>query len=83
MVESPIRGECDEAGGRVANVTFCRGSEVNRRFANGNDAIMTAAACAEYFGVINKVRDRKALRRMASLAHIACCNMSAWFTRKC
>ena len=77
MVESSIRGECDEAGGRVANVTFCRGSEVNRRFADGNDAIMTAAACAEYFGVVDEVRDSKTLRRMASLAHIACCNMGA------
>jgi hypothetical protein len=83
MVESSIRGESDEAGGRVANVTFCCGSEVNRRFADGNGAIMTAAACAEYFSMIDKVRDSKALGRMASLARIACCDMSAWFARKC
>jgi len=62
VIESSIRGERDEAGGRVANVAFCRGSKVGRRFANGNDAIMTAAASAEYFGVINKVRGRKTFR---------------------
>ena len=82
MVESSIRGECDEAGGRVANVTFCRGSEVNRRFANGNDAIMAAAACAEYFGVINKIRNGVACGGMAGLAYIAGGHMSAWFARE-
>ena len=83
VVESSIRGKCDETGGRVANAAFCRGNEVNRRFSNGNDAIMTTAACAEYLGVINKVRHSEALGRMTSLAHITCRNMGARFARKC
>ena len=62
MVESSIRGECNEAGGRVAIAAFCRGNEMGRRFANGNDAIMTTAACAEYLGVVDKVRYRKVFR---------------------
>ena len=83
MVESSIRGEGDEAGGRVAIATFCRGNEVGWRFADGDDAVMTTTASTEYFGVVNRVRNRKPFGRMASLAHIACSNMGARFAREC
>jgi len=53
----PSAVELHEARRRVAIATFLCGNEVIRRFASGDDAIVTSAAVAEYFAVINEARE--------------------------
>ncbi len=62
VIEGSVRIELHETGGRVAVATFLCRSEVIRRLARGDDAIVTSAAVTEYFGVIDEARDVEAYR---------------------
>jgi hypothetical protein len=62
VIESSVRVESDETERRVAVATFLRGNDVMVRLANGDDAIMTGAAVAEYFVMIDKAGDVKSYR---------------------
>jgi hypothetical protein len=62
VIESSVRVELHETGGRVAIATFLCRIEVIRRFASGDDAIMTSATVTEYFGVIDEARGVEAYR---------------------
>jgi hypothetical protein len=57
VIESSIRIELHEAGGRVAIATFLCRNEVIRRFASCDDAIMTTATRPKYFSVIDEAND--------------------------
>lgn len=54
VIEGAVRTEIEETGGVVAIAAFLRGHQVRRRFAGGDDAIMTRATAPEDFVVIHK-----------------------------
>ena len=62
VIEGSVRIELHETGSRVAIATLLGRNEVVRRFAGGDDAVMTSAANAEYFSVIDEARDVEAYR---------------------
>lgn len=71
MIERSVSIQRQETRRRVAIATFLRGGNVMVRFSGGNDAIVTTAACSEYFGVIDKTFDVEPYRVVAGLTHIA------------
>ncbi len=60
VIERPVRVELHEAASRVAIAAFLRRDEVILRFASGDDAIVTSAAVAEDFAVIDEAGDVEA-----------------------
>lgn len=57
--------------------TFLCGHEVVRRFAGGDDAVVATATRAEYFGVVDKIRDVETQRIMTGLTRVACRDVCA------
>lgn len=80
VIESSVRIEFHETGGRVAVATLLCRLDVVRRFAGGDDAIVASAAVTEYLAVVNEAREVEAQRRMTALTHIARGNMRAWLS---
>ena len=71
VIERSVRIESDETRSRVAIAAFLRGDGVTRRFAGGGDAIVTTAARAENFVVIDKAFDVETQGVVAGLTLIA------------
>ena len=71
MIERPVRIELHEGGRRVAVAALLRGDDVVRRLAGGGNAVVTRAARAEHFRVVDEARDVEAQRRMAGLTGVA------------
>jgi hypothetical protein len=77
MIESSVRIEQDETRRRVAIAALLRGNEVSRRLTGGDHAIVTIAAFAEYFVVVDEAGDVEAQGRMTGLTHVAGRNVGA------
>ena len=83
MIESAVRIECEEAGGRMTITALLCGTDVGPRFACGDNSVMAIAAITKHFRVINKSYFSKPFWRMTGLTQITCCNVCAWLGPKC
>ena len=83
VIEGSVRIEIDPTGRRVAVAAFLRCDDVICRLARCGDAVVTTAACAEHFGVIDEGRDVETQGIVTGLARIARCHVCSRLGLNC
>jgi len=83
VIKASIRLQFEEMNGVVAVIAFDNCCDMKFGLADGQNAVVTSAAVAKYFLMVNRVYDAKAQwrGRMAGRAHIAGSAVILRFTR--